>query len=137
MLTLVTLLFYFLVALTIVTMVVLLLMAQRKEIKAGYTVFLFSYLGWLWLMNTLPTGSVAAFWIYGLPLIWLVLLFRFGFPKTNGQDMAPQLGEPRYTQEFIRGEAGTREALTFYFLLLLIGLIILQFVLYLANSRSW
>jgi len=124
---------YFIVALTVTDMLILLVLSPARKIKAGYGLMIATYLWWSQFLGIYPTtdGSI---WLYPLPIIWLILLLRSGFPHTQQYDFPPQSPEPRHTQEFLRGSFATQEALIFYFLLLLIGLLILQVMLLLSGS---
>ena len=116
--------FFFLASLAFVCILVLQALALNPRLKAGYAAMALTYVLWIWALYNMPAG-LAAWWVYALPLVWMVLLFRFGFSGFGKVHQYPTFtGEPRYTEESLRGRAGTREALTFYFLLLLIGLIL-------------
>jgi hypothetical protein len=137
MLTAFSLIPYFLVPLTLVSLIVLFFLAHARPLKIGYQMIMLSYVAWVWLLYAIPDNSLNIIWIYALPLAWLIVLFRFGFSKgAYPAEGPPQLGEPRYTQEALRGSAGTQEALRFYFLLLFIGLVLLQLILFLAGSHN-
>lgn len=124
---------YFIVALTLVNMLILLALSPDRKIKAGYGLMMASYLWWSRFLGVYPALG-GAFWLYTLPAVWLILLLRFGFPHTRRYEFPSQSPEPRYTQEYLRGPSARQEALIFYFLLMLIGLIILQVMLLLSGS---
>ena len=65
-----------------------------------------------------------SWWLYALPILWLILLFIYSFPKNRMEEFPTITEEPSLTQEALGGATVSREALTFYFLLLLIGLIL-------------
>jgi len=125
---------YFIVALTLVNMLILLALSPDRKIKAGYGLMMASYLWWSRFLGVYPAFGGGAFWLYTLPAVWLILLLRFGFPHTRQYEFPSQSPEPRYTQEYLRGPSARQEALIFYFLLMLIGLIILQVMLLVSGS---
>lgn len=136
MLTAFSLIPFFVAPLTLVSLIVLFRLTHSRPLRAGYLLGMISYLGWLGLLYALPLDHFDTIWLYGLPLTWFILLFRFGFPQSAYRDMPPHLEEPGLTQETQLGAAGTHEALTFYFLLLFVGLILLQLILHLANRYA-
>jgi hypothetical protein len=124
MITISALMFFFLAAMALACILVLQALSLDTRLKAGYTALAVTYVLWVWQLYGVPIGP-SAWWLYALPMVWLILLFRYGFSGLGGPRQFPSYtGEPSYTEEALRGAAGTREALTFYFLLLLIALIL-------------
>jgi hypothetical protein len=79
---------------------------------------------WSWLLLARPE-RIGIGLLYVLPLAWVALTFYFSLPNAAPGNFAPQTGEPtNMTQERLRGREGTREALTFYFGIVLIGLVV-------------
>jgi hypothetical protein len=106
----------------LVCMLALLAMSPDKRHKIGYSILILTFLVWAWFLYAMPHETTAG-WLYIMPLVWFILIFRYAFPVTSPHHFPPQLSEPRDTQESLEGASGTREALTLYFLLLMIGLI--------------
>lgn len=117
------LVFIFLAGFAMACILVLQALARESRIKLGYAALAATFVFWAWNLHLLPP-AVSSWWLYALPILWLILLFRFGFPVTSRREFPSLPGEPYFTQESLRGRPGRREALTFYFLLLLIGLIV-------------
>lgn len=93
------------------------------RLKIGYAALSATFVVWAWNLYVRPTG-IQSWWLYALPVLWLILLFRYGFPSPQQHEFPAITGEPGYTQEYLGGARIRREALIFYFLLLLIGLIL-------------
>jgi hypothetical protein len=132
MITISTLVFFFLSAMVLACLLVLLALAQDRRHQIGYLILLFSFIAWDWSLYSLPRPTTSG-WIYVLPLIWLILIFRFGFPRVTSHEFPVTPGEPRHTQEALRGDTGRREAITFYFAILLVGLLLTLMFLYTAQ----
>jgi hypothetical protein len=62
--------------------------------------------------------------VYLLPLAALGIIFGNSFSAFSNPLPLQQTGEPRTTQEAMRGRPATREALTLYFGLVAVGLLI-------------
>lgn len=135
MLTITDLLFTFISLAILGCMVVLFALSPDKRHKIGYVILILSFIAWDWFLYSLPRGTVNG-WLYLMPLAWLILIFRYGFPITTPHQFPPQTAEPHNTQESLQGASGTREALTFYFLLLMIGSIVLLLFLYMTQLIS-
>jgi hypothetical protein len=125
-------LFLFISLLALTCMLVLFALARNRRHKVGYLMLMVTFLIWDWLLYSLPQ-RVAAGWLYLVPVVWLIVIFRYGFPSTTPHHFPPQPGEPLETQEALQGAPATREALTFYFLLLMIGAIVMLLFLYTAQ----
>jgi hypothetical protein len=123
MITITTLVFFFLSAMVIACFVVLLALARDRQHRIGFLILLFSFLVWDWALYSLPRTTTVG-WLYILPLIWLILIFRFGFPRLASPQFPETPGEPRHTQDTLRGQAGKREAVSLYFAILLVGLLL-------------
>jgi hypothetical protein len=117
------LVFFMLACLALVCILVLQALAGNSRLKSGYLVLVLSYVVWAWYLSRWPSGP-GSWWLYALPILWLILLFRFGFPVTRQREFPPLPDALRMTQESLLGRPARREALTFYFLLLFISLVI-------------
>jgi len=118
-----TLIFLFLAFMAVCCILILQALATSSRLKLGYAALAASFVLWVWNLYIRPT-DIQSWWLYALPILWLILLFLYAFPKTRLNEFPSMPGEPRFTQEALGGARATREALIFYFLLLLIGLIL-------------
>jgi hypothetical protein len=97
--------------------------------RIWYAVILAGQLVWTTLLYR-PSSFNAPLLFYLLPLTEIALLLRYGLSGISMRRFPTMRGEPRVTQEQLRGPAGTREALTLYFTLAAIGLIGMLLVLF-------
>jgi hypothetical protein len=118
-----SLVFYMLAGLALTCILVLQALTGSNRLKSGYMMLAFTFVLWVWYLSRWPSG-LGSWWLYALPMLWLILLFRFGFPVTRQREFPTLPDELRVTQESLLGQSARREALTFYFLLLFIGLTI-------------
>jgi hypothetical protein len=117
------LLFFFVAAFLLTCLLVLFALSSSKPAKGWYLFFLMSCLGWLCLLAFKPQ------WMNGLtlfviPMLWLAGTLKTSSPFTLGSASHSFNGEPRVTQEQLKGRAGTLEALRLYFFLLVMALIV-------------
>lgn len=118
------LLFYFVAAFLLACLIVLFALSKTTQARVWYLFFMLSGAVWLWVLLTRPDW-VNTLTLFILPLLWLAGSLKVSSPLTTGN--VPQKrpnGEPLTTQEWLRGSAGTREALRLYFLLLAIALVL-------------
>jgi len=118
-----TMLFDLLAVLALVCILVLQGLAVSQRVKLGYSALALTFVVWAWRLSLAPSGT-GTWWLYVLPMLWLILLFRYGFPGLPPREYPPLTGEPYATQESLSGAPVRRQALTFYFLLVLISLIL-------------
>jgi hypothetical protein len=121
MMTISVLLFNLLALATLLCLGALLGLWHSPSMKSWYGLFLFSYIGWGMFVYAQPATP---FVLYLIPAIWFVGTLAVGFPKHPNLQLPPQLSEPFTTEEYLRGPAGTREALIYYFTLTLLGLLV-------------
>ena len=138
MVTVPSLLFLFLVMMTAACLLVLITINQNRRIRTWYLLVLATFIAW-GVRLFQPAYGPQDGWLYLVPLAWLAGTFALGFPKTSPDPFSGAIsetgqGEPRQTQEAIRGKAGTREALQFYFSLLFVVMIAVLTFYHLAAS---
>lgn len=117
MLSIYDLLLYFWIGLTCMVTLVLLFISPSIRTQSWYFLVFISFAPWMRFLVS-PQISSFPFWFYLLPGLWIILTLWLAFPKTNPDDAPNQFGEPKTTIEYIRGPAGTSEALRIYFTLI-------------------
>jgi hypothetical protein len=118
------LLFFFVAAFLLACLIVLFALSNTPQARAWYLFFILSSVAWMWVLWTRPSW-INLLTLFILPFLWLAGSLKASSPLTTGN--IPQKrpdDEPRVTQEWLRGRAGTREALRLYFLLLAIALVL-------------
>jgi len=116
MLTILDLLTYFWIGMTLLVILILLLISPPMRVKVWYLLVLISFPFWAQPLIARQSNPLP-FWFYLLPAIWVVCTLWLAFPKTDPREPPSQTGEPRTTLEALRGSAGTSEALRIYFTL--------------------
>jgi hypothetical protein len=125
------LLFFFVAAFLLTCLLVLLALSSSRPTKSWYLFFLVSCLGWLCLLAFRPQWA-NGITLFVIPVLWLAGTLKASSPFTLGNVSHPLNGEPRVTQEQLKGRAGTLEALRLYFFLLVMALIV--FIAFAAAS---
>jgi hypothetical protein len=137
MLSIYDLLLYFWIGLTLMVTLVLLLISPTMPTKSWYFLVLVSFAPWAQVLLS-KQATPFPLWVYLLPILWIILTLWLAFPKTNPEDAPNQFGEPKTTLEYIRGPAGTSEALRVYFTLVFLvsvaGLLLFKII---AASSYW
>jgi hypothetical protein len=128
MITIPMLLFFFIAAVTFMCLLVLFFLSPAHS-RTWYALILAGQIVWTTLLYR-PSWFDAPLLFYLLPLAEIALLLRFGLAGISMRQFPTMRGEPRVTQEQLRGPTGTREALTLYFTLAAIGLIGILLVLF-------
>jgi hypothetical protein len=121
----VLLLYFFAAAFLLTSLLVLFFLSKSRQAKGWYLFFIISSTAWLWFLVSKPQ-AVNGLLLFILPLFWLAGSLKVSSPLTSGSTTphTPN-GEPRVTQEQLKGRSGTLEALRLYFLLLAVGLVLL------------
>lgn len=127
------LLFCLLSALIAGCITVLFFNTEGKQARLWYGFFLLSFIAWISVLLARPGWGLP--WLYLLPVVWIPVTFRYSivpidFRGFNAEVHNLGTGEPRHTQESLRGPAGTREALSLHFALTLISLLIMLILFY-------
>lgn len=117
------LLFCFAAAFLFVCLLILFFLSNSRQAKGWYLFFMLSFVGWFWFLLAKPQW-VGNFWLFILPLLWIAGSMKASSPLTSKAPSYHPNGEPRVTQEQLKGRAGTLEALKLYFLLLMAGLVL-------------
>lgn len=133
------LLFGLMCLLVLACLAVLLAVSPERRARLWYAVFIISFMPWAWLLYSRPAADGLG-WLYLMPLIWIstTLWFIMVSPASrNFIQPAGGTGEPgMLTQERLRGIGGSREALRYYFGLLLIALIVIMTFMFSAAAFS-
>ncbi len=119
----------FIIALILSAMLLLIFKAETTWNRFWALLLILTFAAWvggLWIM---PFGP-AVWGIYILPFILMALLFGLILAAAGPMQPHQYREEPYYTQEELRGRAGSKEALTIYFWTLLVFLLALVVLRY-------
>lgn len=118
------LLFFFVAGFLLACLMVLFVLSNTPQSKVWYLFFMLSGTIWIWVLLTKPNW-INALTLFILPFLWLAGSLKVSSPLTSGNVPPHRLnGEPRVTQEQLKGRTGTLEAVKLYFLLLAIVLVL-------------
>lgn len=135
MLTIKDLLFWFMASTTLVCLIILTVLVQNPRVKGWYVGFMASFLGWVGMQSLPNPKPFINLVFYLLPMIWIAVTLAVTLPPlANGPAIPPQTGEPHLTQEQLRGPSGTRQALNFYFALVVIALVTMMTFFQIAKN---